>query len=247
MPAVPIFAALLFAAGNVHAQECATDADCAAGWECAWAGESNTSIGGGPGPVCSDGTCDAGETAESCPQDCSEDRICRVAFQMCNEDAECAPGFYCDDERGPVSTVGSVTGSTTGSASYDGTCELVGTTSGVGGGSATDGGAGAASEGTDGSAEVTNGSDSSSNDGINGTTVGSSSTVTTGSNPSGSGGGGHGGPSGGNVSGSGHGPWNPHWPGHGCSVGGFGGAPASGLFLSALAALGMVFVRRRQS
>lgn len=250
LPAVPTFAALLFAAGSVHAQECLTDADCEAGWECAWAGESNTSVGGGPGPICGDDSCDAGETAESCPQDCSEDRICRVAYQSCNEDEECAPGFYCDDEGGGTAVSGVVTGSTTGSVYYDGTCALVGTTTGVGGGSATDGGAGAASDDTDGSGDGTDGGDSSTNDGTVGNTTGGS---TTGGDGSGSGGGGNGGPSGGNGNGngngSGHGPWNPHWPGgpHGCSISGFGGAPAGGLFLTVLAALGTVLMRRRQS
>lgn len=254
---MPAAAALLSAATVAHAQDCATDADCVAGYECAWVGEGNTSggsVGGGPGPICSDGTCDAGETEESCPQDCSEDRTCQVAFQLCNEDEECAPGFYCDDESGGVTSFGSVTGSTTGGMTYDGTCALIGTTSGSDGGSATDGGAGAGSEETTGSDDVSS---------VNVGTVG---TVTSSGGPGGgSGGGGDGGPSSGNGGpsgggghghgnnngngsghGSGHGPWQP-WPGHpGCSVGGTG-APAGGLFLAALAGLGAVVARRRRN
>ncbi len=255
--AVPAAAALLFAATTVHAQECAVDADCAPGFECAWAGESNSSVGGGPGPVCGDDHCDAGETEENCPQDCSLDRTCQVASQLCNEDEECAPGFYCDDEGGGVSVTGTLTGSTTGGMNYDGTCQLLGTTSsGTDGGSATDGGAGAGGEETTGSDDGNTGEGPSST----GTTgLGSGSGGGGNGGPSGGDGGpvsGNGGPSGGNGNGHGgghhggghgHGPWKPGWPGHpGCSVGA-AGTPAGGLLVTALAGLGAVFMRRRRS
>jgi len=293
LPAVPTAAALLLLANSARAQECESDVDCAAGYYCGWAGISDSvntvgsvgsgSVGGGPNPFCGDGTCDSDETEASCPQDCSENRTCQVAYQLCNEDDECAPGFYCDDEGGGVSTTGLTAGT-----NYDGMCAVIGTTSGSGGGSATDGGAGAPTEETTGSAgeasssgdESSSGNDSSSGDSF-GATFGGIGTATNGGPVSGSDGdgSGSGGASGGNGNGSGHGgqgnghgngnghgqgnghghgnghgqgnghgPWPQGWPGHGygCSVGGVG-APGGGLFMTALAAFGAVFARRRRS
>lgn len=285
LPAVPTAAALVLLASSARAQECETDADCAAGYECAWSGITDgvssvatvgsVGSGGGPTPYCGDHTCDSDETEVSCPQDCSENRTCQPAYQLCNEDEECAPGFYCDDEGGGVSTTGLTAGTT-----YDGMCAVIGTTTGSGGGSATDGGAGAPTEETTGSDdgdpgdssssgdESSSGNESSSGDnfGVVGSTFGSAATATNGGPVSGSDGdgSGSGGASGGNGNGSGHGGhgngnghghgnghWPQGWPGHGygCSVGEVGGlgAPAGGLFMTALAGLGVAFARRRRS
>ncbi len=125
---------------------CESDVDCADGWECKWAGTSDAGTTAGTGTTggggwCGDDTCDADESLDTCPKDCDPNRTCQVALRLCNDDADCAAGFYCDDERSGVSAATSSDG---GIVTYDGFCELLGQGSGGTGGAGSGGMGGAA-------------------------------------------------------------------------------------------------------
>lgn len=153
---------------------CESHDDCAEGYECgpsmaADGTTGSTAVGttsAGSTIVCGNGVCADAETVDNCPQDCGPDRRCQPANNMCNDDSECARGYYCDTSRGG-SAVGAV--SSDGGyvyESYDGYCTAESTTGGEGG-TGGFGEAGAAGESGDWEDSVT-----ISNTSTNGTSSG---------------------------------------------------------------------------
>lgn len=102
-------------ASTQSAAACEVDADCGFGFACihesvgADSGGTSGSITGGSGgtssTICDNGTCEFGESFDTCPEDCDEVTSCQPA--VCETNDDCAEGYECTLVGGSTATNGS--------------------------------------------------------------------------------------------------------------------------------------------